>query len=92
MHRAGLTEVNRRNVVGVDLLPAIQVVEQDVRGAPRPHQRRLDVVFFQQTKKNLRLHQAAGGVVVDEEFFAIEFGAPVDEGATPLAEQMPPKS
>jgi hypothetical protein len=28
MHRTGLSHMNRRDVVGIDLLPAVHVIEQ----------------------------------------------------------------
>ena len=36
--------------------------------------------MIEQPKQIVRLHQAAGGIVADEEFLAIEFSAAIDEG------------
>src|SRR6202035_5000749 len=80
MHRASLADMDGGDVVGVDLLPAVDMVEQFRRRALRAHQGRLDLVLLQQPEQVFRLHQAGGRVVVDEEFLAVEFSAAVNEG------------
>jgi hypothetical protein len=66
----------------IDLLPAVDVIEQFCLGTLRAHQCRLDLVFLEQAEKILRFHQAAGGVVIDKEFFTVEFGAAVFRDAS----------
>ena len=81
-----------RDIVGIDFLPAVEVIEPPGRRTPSAHQGRFDLVVVEQAEQVLRLHQAGGGVLVDEESLAMEFGAAVDEGATPLAIRKLPKS
>src|SRR6266478_1539613 len=84
MHRTGLTQMDGGDVVGIYFLPAVDVIEQLGRGTLRAHQGRLDAVLIQQPEQILRLHQSAGGIVVDEKFLTEKFGAAVDEGCEPL--------
>src|SRR5476651_2002489 len=88
MHCTGDTEMDGGDVVGIDLLPAVDVIEQFGGGTLRAHQGRLDLVLFQQAEQVFRLHQAGGGVVVDEEFLAVEFGAAVDESGDAVGDQI----
>src|SRR6266851_5354887 len=88
MHRTGHTEMNRRDIVCKDLLPAVDVVEQFGRSALRAHQRRLDLVLIQQPEQIFRFHQPAGGVVIEKEFLAIKFGSAVDEGRDAIGDQI----
>src|SRR6202021_311701 len=87
MNGAGLADMNGGDVVGIYLLPPIHMIEQLGRGTLRPHQRRLDLVLVQQAKQIARLHQSAGGVVIDHEFFAEQFGSPVDEGGDAIGDE-----
>src|SRR5260370_560452 len=64
-----LLEVNGGDVVGIDFLPAVEVIEQSGRGTLRAHQGCFDPVFLKQPEQVFRFHQPAGGVVVDKEFF-----------------------
>jgi hypothetical protein len=66
------------DVVGVCLLPAIDMIEQFDRRALRAHQGRRTFVRIEQAEQIAWL-RAGGGAVIDEEFFALEFGAAVDE-------------
>src|SRR5205823_3290708 len=85
---AGFTDVDGGDIVAKYLLPAVDVIEQFGRGTLRPHQRRLDAVLRQQPEQVFRLHQSAGGVVVDKEFFAVEFGTAVDEWGDTVGDQI----
>jgi hypothetical protein len=75
MRGAGLADVDRGDVIGHR--PSASRL-----GTLRAHQCRLDLVFLAQAAKILRLHQAAGGVVIDKEFFTVEFGAAVFRDAS----------
>jgi hypothetical protein len=46
MRDAGRADVKCRDVVGIDLVPEVDVIEQPVRRALRPYQRRLDLVIL----------------------------------------------
>src|SRR5271167_3693451 len=80
VRRTRLAQVDGREVVGIYLLPAVDVIEQFARRTLRAHQGRLDLVLVEQTEQVFRFHQSGGGIVIDEELLAIEFGAAVDEG------------
>src|SRR6202171_6286419 len=66
MYRAGFAEVDRGDVVGIDLLPAVEVIEQFCRSTLGAHQGRFDVVLFQQPEQVFRLHQSASRVRSEE--------------------------
>ena len=50
--------MNRRNVVGIDLLPAVDMIEQLGRRTLRAQQGRLDLVRIEQAEQIFRLHQS----------------------------------
>src|SRR5882724_12233710 len=88
MHRTELTEMYRRDAVGIDLLPAVDVIEQLGRRTLRPQQGRLDLVRVRSEEQVFRLHQSGCVVVIDEEGLAEQCGAAVDEGRNAACDQV----
>src|SRR2546430_13800144 len=72
--------MNRRDVVGIDFLPAVDVIEQFGRSALRAHQGGLDLVLVQEAEQVFRLHQSGRSVMIDEEYLAVQLGTAIDEG------------
>ena len=66
VHDAWFAQVNDGDVVGMDFLPAIDMIEQLRRCALRVQQRRLDVVLREQAEQTIRLRLTERGVVIEE--------------------------
>jgi len=71
-HRA--TEMYRCDAVGIDLLPAVDVIEQLGRSTLRPQQGRLDIVRVEQTEQVFGSSIPDALFVIDEEGLAEQFG------------------
>jgi hypothetical protein len=83
MYRIGFTNMDVAMSSAYTFCHPFDMIEQFCGGVLRPHQGRFDAVLVQQPEQIL--HQSAGGVVIDKEFFAVEFGAAVDEGGDATA-------
>ena len=88
MHRARLAQVDRRNVVGIDLLPAVDVIEQFVAALCV----RINVasILYSSSRRNKFSGSIRPGrsVVIDKEFLAVQFGAAVDERRDAVGDQI----